>query len=146
MRYLTDSKWIANRKQHNKLKAIYLKVKNDISFDLEFYISQNHDTDEGNLQDFEVEILKRYCQKSYLGDPPEDECIICYGQYTFQDKITVFPGCGHRYNTCCLEEWLKKENTCPMCRNKIRSALLREIKRVHSYQQGIELAPMQSTW
>ena len=37
-----------------------------------------------------------------------DECSICLEPYNLP--------CGHTYHKECIDEWLKKHNTCPGCR------------------------------
>ncbi|POV95483.1 hypothetical protein PSTT_16219 [Puccinia striiformis] len=44
---------------------------------------------------------------------------ICLADYQDDEKgalLRVFPGCNHRFHKGCLEEWLAKRLTCPICR------------------------------
>ncbi|KAH9451761.1 hypothetical protein Pst134EA_025699 [Puccinia striiformis f. sp. tritici] len=48
-----------------------------------------------------------------------DACSICLADYQDDEKgalLRVFPGCNHRFHKACLEEWLAKRLTCPICR------------------------------
>ncbi|KNE90813.1 hypothetical protein PSTG_15727 [Puccinia striiformis f. sp. tritici PST-78] len=48
-----------------------------------------------------------------------DACSICLADYQDDEKgalLRVFPGCNHRFHKGCLEEWLAKRLTCPICR------------------------------
>tara|TARA_B100000900_G_scaffold388416_1_gene380442 strand:- start:15878 stop:16249 length:372 start_codon:yes stop_codon:yes gene_type:complete len=47
-----------------------------------------------------------------------DECSICLEQYIKNDKI-INLNCSHSFHKDCLNEWLKKNNTCPQCREII---------------------------
>ncbi|KAL3629317.1 hypothetical protein CASFOL_026539 [Castilleja foliolosa] len=33
------------------------------------------------------------------------------------DKVAILDNCGHEFHYCCLEEWLRKKNVCPLCRS-----------------------------
>lgn len=42
-------------------------------------------------------------------------CPICYENYTSSDTIIITP-CKHEFHLFCLELWLSKNNSCPLCR------------------------------
>ena len=48
-------------------------------------------------------------------DPQEDNCSICYNLIT-SNKFKAL-SCTHIYHTKCIHEWLKNNNSCPMCRS-----------------------------
>tara|TARA_B100000123_G_C25724588_1_gene426256 strand:+ start:1265 stop:1639 length:375 start_codon:yes stop_codon:yes gene_type:complete len=47
-----------------------------------------------------------------------DECSICLEKYIKNDKL-INLHCSHSFHKDCLNEWLKKNNTCPQCREII---------------------------
>lgn len=47
------------------------------------------------------------------------ECCICLEEYETGDRCQVFPVCNHVYHSNCIDNWLKKNSTCPICRNCI---------------------------
>jgi hypothetical protein len=48
----------------------------------------------------------------------EEECSIC--QEIMMEGNTVLKlSCRHAYHTQCVETWLERQNTCPMCRNEM---------------------------
>lgn len=55
------------------------------------------------------------------------ECIICYKIINTTTNTTTNTStnkifkttCNHIYHNNCIEEWLKKNNTCPICRTVI---------------------------
>ena len=47
-----------------------------------------------------------------------NECSICLEKYTVNDKIINLK-CEHKYHKDCIKIWLKKNNTCPECRENI---------------------------
>lgn len=44
------------------------------------------------------------------------DCSICL---TELDRFTQHLDCGHEFHNNCINFWLKKNNTCPMCRENI---------------------------
>lgn len=47
-----------------------------------------------------------------------DECPICLDKYEINDKI-ISLNCNHKFHNDCLKLWIKKNNTCPQCRENI---------------------------
>lgn len=50
------------------------------------------------------------------------ECSICLEEYVTGDWCREFPVCSHIYHSNCIDEWLKKNPTCPVCRNCVLGA------------------------
>ena len=44
------------------------------------------------------------------------ECSICLSKV---NKPICKTECGHYFHITCIKEWLSKNNTCPLCREKI---------------------------
>lgn len=49
------------------------------------------------------------------------ECIICMQEL---DNNVVSTNCCHKYHKDCIEEWSKKSNLCPICRNDMTKGLI----------------------
>lgn len=47
------------------------------------------------------------------------ECIICFHNIRWYQQKTL--RCGHTFHRKCLNIWLKKKETCPICRTNIKS-------------------------
>ena len=45
-----------------------------------------------------------------------DKCPITHNNFKKNDIITILPKCGHTFHSESLFEWIKKSETCPMCR------------------------------
>eukprot|EP00930_Biecheleria_cincta_P059295 TRINITY_DN45043_c0_g1_i1.p1 TRINITY_DN45043_c0_g1~~TRINITY_DN45043_c0_g1_i1.p1 ORF type:complete len:248 (+),score=67.83 TRINITY_DN45043_c0_g1_i1:38-781(+) len=45
----------------------------------------------------------------------EDVCVVCQEEMPLGSKAKSMP-CGHLFHDDCLEEWVKKSNSCPSCR------------------------------
>uniref|UniRef100_A0A8C4QMX6 RING-type domain-containing protein n=1 Tax=Eptatretus burgeri TaxID=7764 RepID=A0A8C4QMX6_EPTBU len=42
-------------------------------------------------------------------------CIICCNEFNFGDAVTNLP-CLHLFHTACIDSWLQRSATCPVCR------------------------------
>ncbi|ETV85189.1 hypothetical protein H257_03014 [Aphanomyces astaci] len=48
-------------------------------------------------------------------DVSDEMCPICLVDYTPGQELRQLP-CNHRYHPPCIDEWLQKNQTCPMCK------------------------------
>nr|XP_043639904.1 putative RING-H2 finger protein ATL21A [Erigeron canadensis] len=60
--------------------------------------------------------------KTVLGEsrrlPKDDDtCPICLSKYKPREALRTIPECNHYFHLDCIDEWLKLNATCPMCRN-----------------------------
>lgn len=66
-------------------------------------------------------------QKTQLGesldlpDPNDKTCSICLGEYQPKESVRTIPECNHYFHVGCIDEWLRKNPTCPLCRNLPRT-------------------------
>ncbi|CAL5195017.1 unnamed protein product [Lathyrus oleraceus] len=44
-------------------------------------------------------------------------CPICLSEYNSKDIIRCIPECRHCFHAHCIDEWLRMNTTCPICRN-----------------------------
>ncbi|KAJ6820277.1 putative RING-H2 finger protein ATL69 [Iris pallida] len=44
------------------------------------------------------------------------QCSICLGDYQEKEILRVMPTCHHNFHLACIDEWLQKQSTCPICR------------------------------
>ncbi|KAK7285790.1 hypothetical protein RJT34_20571 [Clitoria ternatea] len=44
-------------------------------------------------------------------------CTICLSEYKTKDTIRCIPECAHCFHAHCIDEWLRLNGTCPLCRN-----------------------------
>ncbi|RVX04092.1 putative RING-H2 finger protein ATL69 [Vitis vinifera] len=52
-----------------------------------------------------------------LPKPSDGTCPICLSEYQPKDTIRTIPECNHCFHVDCVDEWLKMNPTCPVCRN-----------------------------
>ncbi|KAI7741820.1 hypothetical protein M8C21_003253 [Ambrosia artemisiifolia] len=44
-------------------------------------------------------------------------CPICLSEYNVKEMVRCIPECRHCFHAECIDEWLKVNGTCPVCRN-----------------------------
>ncbi|XP_059442111.1 putative RING-H2 finger protein ATL19 [Corylus avellana] len=61
--------------------------------------------------------LVRYGSHEMMSSCTCSDCAICLEDFADGDKCQVFPTCNHIFHSNCIDVWLKKKLTCPICRN-----------------------------
>ncbi|XP_021671950.1 NEP1-interacting protein 2 [Hevea brasiliensis] len=46
-------------------------------------------------------------------------CSICLQDFNGGDSMRKLPHCGHLFHMDCLDKWLSRNGSCPMCRNYV---------------------------
>ncbi|KAF8379694.1 hypothetical protein HHK36_029138 [Tetracentron sinense] len=52
-----------------------------------------------------------------LPQPNDGTCPICLSEYRPKDTLKCIPECKHFFHADCIDEWLRINATCPVCRN-----------------------------
>ncbi|CAL5015360.1 unnamed protein product [Urochloa decumbens] len=47
-------------------------------------------------------------------------CSICLGEYKEKEILRIIPTCRHNFHLACLDLWLQKQTTCPICRVSLK--------------------------
>ncbi|XP_019465168.1 PREDICTED: putative RING-H2 finger protein ATL62 [Lupinus angustifolius] len=50
------------------------------------------------------------------------QCIICLADYKEREILRMMPECGHTFHLSCIDVWLRKQPTCPVCRLSLKSS------------------------
>ncbi|KAJ4833467.1 hypothetical protein Tsubulata_042211 [Turnera subulata] len=56
------------------------------------------------------------------------QCSICLGEYQEKEVLRIMPNCGHNFHLSCIDVWLRKQSTCPVCRFPVQDSF--EAKRL----------------
>ena len=65
------------------------------------------------------QLTSKYCKKGKNGKLELPNCCICLSEIGKGQETVLLP-CGHMFHWKCCLNWLKKNNTCPMCRFEIK--------------------------
>ncbi|KAF8042875.1 hypothetical protein BT93_A1257 [Corymbia citriodora subsp. variegata] len=52
-----------------------------------------------------------------LPKPDDSTCPICLADYQPKETLKTIPQCNHCFHADCIDEWLRMNATCPVCRN-----------------------------
>jgi len=65
------------------------------------------------------------CYKKEIAEHSDniEICPICCDEFQEDVEIKSLPGCKHLFHSICVDEWLKVNSLCPMCRACVRSNL-----------------------
>ncbi|KAF8027806.1 hypothetical protein BT93_E0665 [Corymbia citriodora subsp. variegata] len=55
--------------------------------------------------------------------PNDNVCAICLSEYQPKEMLRTIPGCAHYFHAHCVDQWLKRNASCPLCRNRKASSL-----------------------
>lgn len=47
------------------------------------------------------------------------ECVVCLSQFEDIEILRLLPKCKHAFHIGCIDAWLEKHSSCPLCRVKI---------------------------
>lgn len=58
------------------------------------------------------------------------QCTICLAEYQEKEVLRIMPKCGHSFHLSCIDTWLRKQSTCPVCRLSVQDSI--ETKDIRS--------------
>ncbi|XP_048130707.1 NEP1-interacting protein 1-like isoform X2 [Rhodamnia argentea] len=48
-----------------------------------------------------------------------NSCSICLQDFECKDVARRLPACRHLFHLCCIDKWISKQRSCPLCRSPI---------------------------
>nr|POF08934.1 ring-h2 finger protein atl64 [Quercus suber] len=57
---------------------------------------------------------------SSMEDP---QCSICLAEYQEKDVLRIMPKCSHTFHLSCIDVWLRRQSTCPVCRLPLQDSI-----------------------
>lgn len=66
-----------------------------------------------------IESLPFFRFSSLKGSREGLECSICLSRFEDVEILRLLPKCKHGFHIDCLDRWLEKHSSCPLCRNKV---------------------------
>ncbi|GAB2217453.1 hypothetical protein Droror1_Dr00000645 [Drosera rotundifolia] len=70
--------------------------------------------DQSTIETYTKVVLGESCRVPGVND---SVCPICLSEYTANEIIRCIPECQHCFHADCIDEWLRMNGTCPLCRN-----------------------------
>ncbi|XVF51322.1 hypothetical protein PTKIN_Ptkin04bG0175600 [Pterospermum kingtungense] len=72
-----------------------------------------HGLDGPRIEAYPITVLDESCR---LPRPNDNTCSICLSEYKAKETIRTIPDCDHYFHADCIDEWLKLNAACPVCR------------------------------
>ncbi|KAK6944944.1 Zinc finger, RING-type [Dillenia turbinata] len=47
------------------------------------------------------------------------ECAVCLSKFEDIEILRLLPKCKHAFHIACVDQWLEKHSSCPLCRNRV---------------------------
>ncbi|XP_042480879.1 RING-H2 finger protein ATL20-like [Macadamia integrifolia] len=69
--------------------------------------------DESTIESYPKVVLGESCRLPGHNDSP---CPICLAEYQPKETLRTIPQCQHCFHAACIDEWLRTNATCPLCR------------------------------
>ncbi|GLJ48716.1 hypothetical protein SUGI_1027380 [Cryptomeria japonica] len=58
-----------------------------------------------------------FAEKHEVLSQQDRSCSICLEDYKFNEQLRMIMDCRHVYHVHCIDEWLTRHPSCPLCRN-----------------------------
>ncbi|XP_050215894.1 E3 ubiquitin-protein ligase ATL42-like [Mercurialis annua] len=68
-----------------------------------------------------IESLPFFKFSSLKGSKKGLECAVCLSKFEDIEVLRLLPKCKHAFHIDCVDQWLEKHSSCPLCRCKVSS-------------------------
>lgn len=66
----------------------------------------------------ELELLPRFIYHKEKLEQEDEQCCICLMEYKEEEELKTLP-CVHSFHSGCIDGWLKREKSCPLCKAEV---------------------------
>lgn len=109
----------------NNINIINNENNDYIEFDIELeFMTPMSNNIEEHIDYFRSckEIDEKLCKSEKIkikDDLLNESCFICMENYKINELKRKLPSCNHCFHKKCIDKWLKKRASCPVCRNNL---------------------------
>ncbi|XP_012470848.1 E3 ubiquitin-protein ligase ATL42 [Gossypium raimondii] len=68
-----------------------------------------------------IESLPFFRFSSLKGSKQGLECAVCLSKFDDIEIMRLLPKCKHGFHVDCIDQWLEKHSSCPLCRQKVNA-------------------------
>lgn len=88
------------------------------------FMEGNNDEEDDEINYFKTchEINNKLCKSEKIkkNDPIlSEQCFICIDNYKENELKRTLPCCKHCFHKKCIDKWIKKNPSCPICRDNL---------------------------
>ncbi|KAK9269008.1 hypothetical protein L1049_000776 [Liquidambar formosana] len=87
-----------------------------------------------------IESLPFFRFSSLKGSREGLECAVCLSKFEDTEILRLLPKCKHAFHIDCIDQWLEKHSSCPICRHKIST----EDLTIYAYSNSLRFLWNQS--
>ncbi|XWS69924.1 hypothetical protein CRYUN_Cryun03dG0005000 [Craigia yunnanensis] len=87
-----------------------------------------------------IESLPFFKFSSLKGTKQGLECAVCLSKFEDIEILRLLPECKHAFHIDCVDQWLEKHSSCPLCRQKINA----EDPTIFTYSNSMQFLRNQS--
>ncbi|KAK2963443.1 hypothetical protein BLNAU_1485 [Blattamonas nauphoetae] len=70
------------------------------------------------MENFPPSHIQRMAQYSQAVENGEEEAFLRNTNWNEDTSVEILPKCGHQFHRECISLWLRRENSCPICRTE----------------------------
>ena len=93
-----------------------LDLENNLEFDSENIFNENINLKKFNNNNEINNLLGNGIKIKNDDNHIYKECIICFEKLKLNDIKRILPSCNHYFHKECIDNWLIKNSSCPICR------------------------------
>ncbi|KAF7813864.1 putative lactoylglutathione lyase, chloroplastic [Senna tora] len=82
-----------------------------------------------------IESLPFFRFSSLRGSKEGLECSVCLSKFEDIEILRLLPKCKHAFHINCIDHWLEKHSSCPLCRHKVNP----EDQTIFTYSNSMRL-------
>ncbi|XVE54223.1 hypothetical protein DITRI_Ditri03aG0063300 [Diplodiscus trichospermus] len=87
-----------------------------------------------------IESLPFFKFSSLRGSKQGLECAVCLSKFEDIEILRLLPHCKHAFHIDCIDRWLEKHSSCPLCRQKVNA----EDPTIFTYSNSMRFLQNQS--
>ncbi|CAM8979115.1 unnamed protein product [Rhodiola kirilowii] len=87
-----------------------------------------------------IEALPFFRFSALRGSKEGLECAVCLSKFEDVEMLRLLPICKHAFHISCIDQWLEKHSSCPLCHQKISST----DPQVFAYSNSLRFLQSQS--
>jgi hypothetical protein len=81
--------------------------------------TQNNNTNVPTMTGLTMDELNQFTSLFIYNLETSEICTICRNNFTNQEICRKINNCGHLFHQNCVDSWLVRNHTCPMCRHNV---------------------------
>ncbi|KAK1376808.1 RING-H2 finger protein ATL68 [Heracleum sosnowskyi] len=91
---------------------------NGIILSRRIFVAEDDEDEQNAIVGLEQAVINSYPKFPFvIGSGGDSVCAICLSEYKDAEMLRMLPDCRHFFHLTCVDEWLRLNASCPVCRN-----------------------------